>query len=207
MSMKYVGLLIALLTMSPHTVATQAWPWDQGWGLQVSWTPAKLTPSPFIGTVSSVPITFVSRTPLFGVRVWIVPALAPYVSAVPSEFASVPANTPMAVTLVITVPKTATPSTILGAIHLVDSRHWWRILAPPLPVELDLQQPPTGIITIEPDWSASGSDVSHASPGVTLSGITPQYSSDDVSLVYSPVYVRNSSFLRGDWLSGFRCLG
>ncbi len=72
---------------------------------QVAWTPSNVTRSALIGTVSTVPITFVSRTPLGSVQPWVVPELAPYVTFFPPEFDAVPANTPLFLTLVITIPK------------------------------------------------------------------------------------------------------
>jgi Tol biopolymer transport system component len=166
----FAALLAGVLAVLPSVTATQG-------GVQVSWTPSSIKPSALIGTVSTVQVTFVSRTPLPPVRVWVVPELAPYVSAVPSEFPAVPANTLSTVTLVVTAPKSATPQTVNGTVHLVDYTDTRETFARPLAVTLSLRQPtattiPARLATPSPDRI------------VTVSGVT--YIANEIEIFFRP---------------------
>jgi subtilisin family serine protease/subtilisin-like proprotein convertase family protein len=158
------GLVPLLL---PFLVAIAPWV-TSAQGVQVRWTQSKVNQSALIGTVSTVQITFVSQSSIPRVRVTVVPALAPYIAPIPSEFASVAANTPHTITLVVTIPNVAAPQTILGSINIVDGTDTRKTFARPLPVTLNIHAPsltsiPAQFAHPSPDRIISEGGVTHVS--------------------------------------------
>src|SRR5258708_965930 len=107
----------------------------------ITWSVLQITHSAITGTVSTLQVRFTNNVPLPSVRVNVVPELGSFVATSPRVFNAVPAGTTQTLTILFKIPRSTSAGTLLGSIHLVDASDTSKTFAPPLPVQLDIQQP------------------------------------------------------------------
>jgi hypothetical protein len=120
------------------------------WGTQskshVTWNPSSLSKTIFVGTTSSVDVTFTTERDLQDVTLSVVPDLAGIVSVIPSSFGTIKAGEAQTVKIIFTVPENAQLQTLSGTIHLKQGS---RTIARPLPVSVQMQAASARVITVD----------------------------------------------------------
>jgi len=113
---------------------------------KVTWNPSSVVRNAYIGTVSSLQVTFTSGVTLTNVQVQVVPEIAPYVSTVPSAFETIQGGVPQSITISFSIPKGASTQALQGTIQL---RSAGKTLARPLPVTLNFTPLTASYIPLE----------------------------------------------------------
>ncbi len=107
-------------------------------GTPISWTPIPLEATVLSGGQSEYRIVLRTSVALSGVRLMVVPDLAPYLRLEPDAFDLLTAGRSAQVRAVFSAPADAPPASIEGAVQV---RQGLRSLAKPLPVRLEIVEP------------------------------------------------------------------
>src|SRR5437899_3178761 len=119
----------------------------------ISWSPASIMDSLFLGNVKSRTVMFTSETNLTNISIVVVPELSPYLSVSPDHFDSLAANTTATITIFYAATPNQSTGTFNGAVRI---RQGQATIAKPLPVTVTVAKdttPPALSITSPSDNS------------------------------------------------------